>query len=190
MDGFNADVVEKTLDCNYFGTLALTENLLPHIRQGGRVVNVSSMAGKLNKYSPDLTKAFKEAKEVGDITSLMNDYQAAVAEGKHTEKGWPSAAYSVSKTGVTGMSNILGKQVAEGKGVVSQARGLGHDVGNATKPGVLLNSCCPGYVDTDMTKHHGRKTPDQGARTPVMLALSDIGGRAGEFWEHEEVSKW
>lgn len=190
MDGFNANVVEKTLDCNYFGTLALTENMLPHMREGGRVVNVSSMTGKLNKYSPDVTKAFKEAREVGDITTLMNDFQAAVAEGKQAEKGWPSAAYSTSKTGVTGMSMILGRQIAEGKGVVTQARGLGHNVGNPIKPGVLLNCCCPGYVNTDMTKGNGRKSPDEGARTPVILALEDIGGRAGEFWEHGEVSSW
>ena len=41
-----------------------------------------------------------------------------------------------------------------------------------------------------MTKGRGRKTPDQGAQTPVKLALGDLGGKSGEFWEHEEVSQW
>ena len=36
---------------------------------------------------------------------------------------------------------------------------------------VLVNACCPGYVNTDMTKGNGAKTVDQGAKTPVMLAL-------------------
>ena len=54
----------------------------------------------------------------------------------------------------------------------------------------LVNSCCPGYVDTDMTKHRGSKTVDQGAQTPVKLALGDIGAISGEFWEHEDVSEW
>ena len=190
MDGFNTTVVEKTLDCNYFGTLALTENLLSHMRENGRVVNVSSMVGKLNKYSPELTKAFRDAKEVGDITTLMNDFQAAVAEGNQEQKGWPSAAYAVSKTGVTGMTKILGREVRDGSGVVTQARGLGHDLGKETAKGVLINACCPGYVNTDMTKGNGRKTPDEGAATPVKLALGDIGGAAGQFWEHEEASDW
>lgn len=46
------------------------------------------------------------------------------------------------------------------------------------------------YVNTDMTKGRGTKTPDQGAKTPVMLALDDIGGRTGDFWRDERVSQW
>lgn len=46
------------------------------------------------------------------------------------------------------------------------------------------------YVNTDMTKGKGIKTPDDGAKTPVMLALEDIGGRSGEFWEREKISQW
>lgn len=56
--------------------------------------------------------------------------------------------------------------------------------------GVLVNSCCPGYVDTDMTKHRGSKTVDEGAQTPVLLACGDIGGTRGEFWQHEKVIEW
>ena len=41
-----------------------------------------------------------------------------------------------------------------------------------------------------MTRGGGAKTPDQGARTPVMLALEDIGGRTGEFWQSESVTEW
>ena len=56
--------------------------------------------------------------------------------------------------------------------------------------GVLVNACCPGYVNTDMTRGGGTKTPDQGAQTPVMLALQDIGGKTGEFWQSEKVTEW
>ena len=41
-----------------------------------------------------------------------------------------------------------------------------------------------------MTKGRGRKTIDQGAKTPVMLALEDIGGKTGDFWLGEEVTEW
>ena len=177
LDGFDADIVSKTLSCNYYGTLALAQSLLPHIRKDGRVVNVSSMVGKLNKYSPELKQRFKESRIIPDVTQLMEEYQDKVEEGTHTNDGWPSTAYGVSKAGVTGMSRILGRQIVEGK-----FKGV--------NDGVLLNCCCPGYVDTDMSKHRGRKTPDQGAATPVKLALGDIGTTSGEFWEHEEVSSW
>jgi carbonyl reductase 1 len=41
-----------------------------------------------------------------------------------------------------------------------------------------------------MARHHDTskaKTPDQGAQTPVLLAIGDIGGKTGLFWgeEHE-----
>ncbi|VDK25541.1 unnamed protein product [Taenia asiatica] len=35
---------------------------------------------------------------------------------------------------------------------------------------ILINSCCPGYVNTDMSSHKGTKTILEGADTPVYLA--------------------
>ena len=55
---------------------------------------------------------------------------------------------------------------------------------------VLINSCCPGYVVTDMTRGGGSKTPDEGAQTPVMLALGDIDGQTGLFWQNEKPIEW
>ncbi|KAF2232502.1 carbonyl reductase [Viridothelium virens] len=175
--GFHPEMVDTTLKINYYGTLHTTLALLPHLRPGGRLVNVSSMAGKLNKYSPTITSRFRAARSVSDITTLMQEFSASVHEGRHTEAGWPSVAYSTSKAGVTGMTRVLAREVSEGK-----VEGV--------REGVLVNSCCPGYVKTDMTKGGGAKTPDQGARTPVMLALGELGGKTGEFWEHGEVSQW
>ena len=167
------DVVEQTLQCNYYGTLFATESLLPLIRQGGRLVNVSSMAGHLNtKYSTAIRSAFASTKSVGDVTSLMEDFSSTVKGGKQSEKGWPSAAYAVSKSGIIGMTRAIA---------------LKHKQSGGT---VLVNSCCPGYVSTDMTKNRGRKTVDEGAQTPVLLALGNIGGTFGQFWQHERVIEW
>ena len=58
------------------------------------------------------------------------------------------------------------------------------------KKDVLVNVCCPGYVRTEMTRGGGHKTPDEGAQTPVMLAIGDIGGRSGGFWQHEKEIEW
>ena len=35
---------------------------------------------------------------------------------------------------------------------------------DSTKPGkdIIINACCPGFVDTDMNNHLGRLTIDQG----------------------------
>ncbi len=102
----------------------------------------------------------------------MNEFTSAVEHGTEKEEGWPSAAYAVSKSGVTGMTRAIALE--------EKKRGRG----------VLVNSCCPGYVDTDMTKGRGVKTVDEGASTPVMLALGDIGDTVGEFWQNEKVIEW
>ena len=33
-------------------------------------------------------------------------------------------------------------------------------------------------------------TPDQGAETPVMLALLPAGSPSGEFWKEKKVAVW
>lgn len=43
---------------------------------------------------------------------------------------------------------------------------------------------------TDMTKGKGTKNVDEGAQTPVMLAIGDIGQTTGEFWQDEKVKSW
>ena len=45
---------QPTIAINFFGTLALTEALIPLIRPGGRIVNVSSISGYMNSYAPAL----------------------------------------------------------------------------------------------------------------------------------------
>ena len=173
LDGFDAELVKKTLHCNYFGTLEATEQLLPHIKAGGRLVNVASLAGRISnpKYSETIRSRFLKAKKTEEITELMDEFASAVAKGTHS-KEWPTAGYAVSKAGVIGVTKIIA------------------DLNAANGSKVLINSCCPGYVSTDMTKGRGVKTPDQGAMTPVLLALGDIKGSNGQFWNNEKVTNW
>lgn len=137
-------------------------------------MNVSSMSGKLNKYSPELRAKFISASETGvpACTKLMESFASAVASGKEKEQGWPSAAYAVSKAGCTAMTKAIAKE--------EEKNGRG----------VLVNCCCPGYVNTDMSKGNGIKTVDEGAKTPVMLALGDIQGQTGGFWQSEKIIEW
>ena len=172
MNGFDSNVVKKTLHCNYYGTLQAMEQLLPHIRDGGRVVNVASQAGQLSsKYSETITKRFRGAKKTDEVTTLMEEFTQAVENNSYTGN-FPGAAYAVSKAGVIGMTRTMAWQNA----------------GNGSK--TLINVCCPGYVKTDMTRGGGAKTPDEGAQTPVLLALGDIQGSNGDFWKDEKVLSW
>jgi len=174
MQGFDANVVETTLETNYYGTLEATQDTLPLIRNGGRLINVTSMSGKLNKYSDEVRNAFLQAAktDVPACTALMEQFKQSVADGREKEAGFPSAAYAVSKAGATAMTKAIAMEEAK------------------RNRGVLVNACCPGYVKTDMTRGGGAKTPDQGAQTPVMLALQDVGGKTGGFWQNEKEIEW
>jgi hypothetical protein len=44
-----------------------------------------------------------------------------------------------------------------------------------------------GYVNTDMSSGKGPKTVEEGAETPVKLAIGDLGGKTGLYWRDLEV---
>lgn len=133
------------------------------------------MSGHLSKYSSSIRSAFLSAASAHDlpgITALMEQFTTAVEQGREKEAGFPSAAYAVSKAGEIGMTKVFA--------------GLEGERGR----GVLVNACCPGYVKTDMTRGGGVKSVDEGARTPVLLALGEFGGGSGGFWQGEREIEW
>jgi carbonyl reductase 1 len=164
--------VKTTLGCNYYSTLEACHVFLPLIKPHGRLVNVASISGRLNSYSDEIKNRFLNSRTEEDVTRIMRDFASAVENGRENEAGFPSAAYAVSKAGLIGATRAMALTEKE--------------KGNS----VLINSCCPGYVKTDMTRGGGVKTPDEGARTSVMLAIEDLKGQTGIFWQHEQHQKW
>jgi carbonyl reductase 1 len=165
-------VVKTTLDCNYYSTLSASHAFVPLLKSTGRLVNVASSSGSLSKYSPSIRDRFLASKTEADVSSIMQEFQTAVEAGKEKEVGFPSAAYAVSKAGLIGGTRALASELQE-KGI-----------------SVLVNSCCPGYVNTDMSKGNGTKRPDEGAETPVWLAIHDFGGKTGAFYRDEREIEW
>ncbi|KAJ4994319.1 carbonyl reductase [Stagonosporopsis vannaccii] len=168
----DANIVKETLHTNYYNTLLASRAFLPLLKPAGRLVNVASTAGALSKYSDAVRTRFINARTEDDVTAIMRDFALAVEQGREKDAGFPSAAYAVSKAGCIAGTKALAREEKEKGG------------------GRLVNACCPGYVNTDMTKGNGTKTPDQGAQTLVWLAIQDIGGKTGEFWRDERVVEW
>ncbi|XP_022337710.2 carbonyl reductase [NADPH] 1-like [Crassostrea virginica] len=173
-----AEQAEVTIKTNYFGTLAVCEALFPLLRPHARVVNVSSMVSTftIKKCSEEVKSKFLNNKlSVDELTNLMNEFINAAKNGSHERKGYPSSAYGMSKIGVSVLTEI-------------QHRLLSAD----PRDDIVINSCCPGYVDTDMTSHKGHKTIDQGADTPLYLALLLTGSKspAGNFVSERKIKKW
>lgn len=106
----------------------------------------------------------------------MNKFVEDTKNKVHEKEGWPNTAYGVSKIGVTVLSRIHARKLSE------ERRG----------DKVLLNACCPGWVRTDMAGPKATKSPEEGAETPVYLALlpTDADGPHGQFVQEKRVEQW
>ncbi|CAG8585840.1 11158_t:CDS:2, partial [Paraglomus occultum] len=171
---FDINVVRTTLGTNFYGTLKLSEYLLPIIKPQGRLINIASSAGRLGILSNELAQEFtRDDLDIDGLVALMKKFEDAVEKGTWKEEGWPTQAYGVSKVGVTALTRILARRVSsEGKDI-------------------LVSCCCPGWVKTDMAGPAAPLTPDQGAETPVFLALDEEtvpAAKNGEFWKRCKIT--
>lgn len=57
-------------------------------------------------------------------------------------------------------------------------------------PGIKINACCPGWVATRMGGASAPLTPQQGADTPVWLALLPEDGPTGGFFRARQPIGW
>uniref|UniRef100_A0A8C8DIX7 Carbonyl reductase 1 n=1 Tax=Oryzias sinensis TaxID=183150 RepID=A0A8C8DIX7_9TELE len=145
----------------------------------GRVVNVSSFVScrTLNQCSPELQQRFRsEDISEEELAGLMQRFVDKAKAGQHKQDGWPEMAYGVSKTGLTVLSMILARRLSKER----------------PNDGILLNACCPGWVRTDMAGPNAPKSPEEGAVTPVYLALLPPGATEphGKFVSEKEVQPW
>nr|ACK38263.1 20 beta-hydroxysteroid dehydrogenase [Tachysurus fulvidraco] len=170
---------EDSMRTNFWGTLWVCRALLPLLRPNARVVNVSSFVSKrsLDKCSPELQAKLRRTDlSEEELCSLMGEFVTAAQIGAHEAQGWPDTAYGTTKIGVTVLSRI-------------QARVL-----NETRPGdgILLNACCPGWVRTDMAGSNAPKSTEEGAETPVYLALLPEGVKEphGQLVWDKTVQEW
>jgi NAD(P)-dependent dehydrogenase (short-subunit alcohol dehydrogenase family) len=81
-----------------------------------------------------------------------------------------SPGYRVSKTSLNAMTRILAHELAG--------------------TGVLVNCCCPGWVETDMGGPNAQRSVEEGADTPVWLAILPDDGPTGRFFRDRRPIPW
>jgi len=104
--------------------------------------------------------------EAGGRIVTMSSGLGAITESQ--SGGTP--AYRISKTGVNGLTKYLDGEYAA--------------------DGLIANSVCPGYVQTDMTEGSAPRTPEKGAETPVWLARFRPDAPSGRFWRDKAEIEW
>ncbi|KAI0521626.1 hypothetical protein F5B22DRAFT_661961 [Xylaria bambusicola] len=163
------DQRQEMYDTNFHGTVRVCQGMIPLMRKGGRIVNLSSQSGQLLYMAPHLRKLFLEPNATLDqIGELLSTYERHVVAGQAVRRGWPSMAYFPSKAALNAATRIFARD----------------------NPDLLINCCCPGWVDTELGGQAGRppKTPEQGAMIPLHLAFGDINNISGRYWANDSVA--
>ncbi|VDO09991.1 unnamed protein product [Rodentolepis nana] len=143
-----------TIATNYTATVEMCLDFLPIMAKGSRLVNIASIVAQrsFNTLTEGVALKFLETSNLQELTDLMNKFIRYAEAGEHQKKGFPNSAYGMSKLGVWRATELLAAQY------------------KSDPRHILINSCCPGYVNTDMSSHRGEKTILEGADTPFYLA--------------------
>lgn len=91
--------------------------------------------------------------------------------GALASMGGGSPAYRMTKTALNAMTRILAAEEFRGTGV-------------------LVNCCHPGWVRTDMGGRGASRSIDEGADTPVWLALLPGDGPTGGYFQDRKPVPW
>lgn len=186
-----AEHATEAIDTNYFGTINLTEQLLPHLKAspaGARIVNLSSRHAWLMTINDESVRQelmHVTSQDQERINAIANRYKHLCQSGDSAAAGY-GEAYSFTKVLGNAYTRILAQQLASRP---------------STSP-VYVNSVDPGAVDTGMWAkfratiddatvaelmkqgHIGEKpkSVEDGADSPVWMALFPPGGPTGRFW--------
>ncbi|THF99150.1 hypothetical protein TEA_020958 [Camellia sinensis var. sinensis] len=165
----------ECLQTNYYGTKRMIEALNPllQLSDSPRIVNVSSMGGKLELIPSEWAKGVLndvESLTEERVEEVLNEFLKDFKQDSLETKGWPtfSSAYTMSKAAINAYTRILAKKY----------------------PTFRINCVCPGWVKTDINNHIGKLTTKQGAQCPVKLALLPDDGPSGLFFIDNEPSSF
>lgn len=169
------DDTSHCLQTNYYGAKRLSEALIPllQLSHSPRIVNVSSSFGKLKEIPSEWAKnILTDAENLGEeaVDGALNEFLKDFKDGKLEAKGWPTSfsAYKLSKAAMNAYTRILANKY----------------------PRFKINAVCPGFVRTDINSHMGVLPVEEGAASPVRLALLPDDGPSGLFFVRNEVSSF
>lgn len=146
------DGVALAIETNVLGPLRVTLGLLPLMRDGATITNVTSSLGALaNLDEAHRRRLADPALTREGLLALLRDF---VQRGG---KGWGTDAYGVSKAALDALTRILARELADRQ--------------------IRVNATCPGWVRTDMGGRNAPRSVEQGAASVLFgVTTTETGG--------------
>ncbi|MFO0712653.1 MAG: SDR family NAD(P)-dependent oxidoreductase [Sandaracinus sp.] len=170
LDGFDEEVVEKTLAVNYFGATAIVRALEDRLGVGSRVVMVSSAMGALDGFDRRVRARFEEPASYGEIEAALGEFREHVRQGRETAEGWPRSAYRISKLALNAWTRLYAEEMRPRD--------------------VHVNAVCPGWVRTRMGGAGASRSVREGAEGIVWAAMLPRGGPTAGFFRDGRPVPW
>ncbi|KAL4472403.1 hypothetical protein ABPG74_018352 [Tetrahymena malaccensis] len=153
-DDFGVEVIEQTFRTNFYGTIDLTEKLLPYIKENGKVIFIGSSLGKYylvkgnqtiqeQLQNPNLTK--------DELFGVAKQFYEDVKDNTYESKGWAKSAYGISKLCINHYASVLSRYES------------------IIQKNIQVYSCCPGWVRTDLGGNNAHRSIEEGVVCPVYL---------------------
>lgn len=149
--GFGRDFAE-TLETNFYGTMRVCDafiSLLENRDPPGRVVNMASASAPnfVSRCGVPEHRTILSKPETATFDQLL-----ALAKFYEDKTDYENVAYGLSKACLNAYTYLLSRK----------------------HPNLLVNSCTPGFILTDLTRGMGAsKSPADGAKAPVYLLMDD-----------------
>mmetsp|Transcript_17246 Transcript_17246/g.22413 ORF Transcript_17246/g.22413 Transcript_17246/m.22413 type:complete len:307 (-) Transcript_17246:173-1093(-) len=152
---------KETVNTNYFGMRRVNKAFSKYLqRPGGRIVNIASASGPMfvnGLQSGDLKDKLSYPKSNFDDEKEID----TIAESFFDQLDYGNDAYGLSKALVNAYTAIHAEKETD----------------------FIINSCTPGFIDTDITRGMGASNPpSKGAVCPVHLLMSDKIGQQPTGW--------